>query len=138
MDFLMKLYLMNFLNQQQKSSSANHLTQPPELPLADLTANSNLFQQIFLQTALETVQNISNDLNTNIFSNQMNNLLFPSTVISTPSSSFDESDFKNNLGTQHEGSSTNNFSTPSSISSDERSSILVDTSSTISPLSVRD
>lgn len=134
MDFLMKLYLMNILNQQQKSSSANH--QPPELPLADPTANSNLLQQIFLQNALETMQNISNDLNTNIFSNHMNNFLFPSTVISTPPSSFDESDFKNNISRQHEGS-INNFSTPSSISSDEKS-ILVDTSPTISPLSVRD
>lgn len=137
MDFLMKLYLMNFVHQQQSPLSASLLSNPSTLPLAETIANSNFFQQIFLKNALETMQNISNDSNTNNFSNQMNNYLFPSTVISTPSSSFDESDFKNNISAQHGNSSTNNFSTPSSISSNDKSSILADASSTLSPLGVR-
>ncbi|KAL5290153.1 CASZ1.2 family protein [Megaselia abdita] len=98
MDFLMKLYLMNFVQQQQKSSTANNITNviPPATSLADPTAN----------------------------------------ITSTPTSSFDDSDYKSNISIQHGSNSTNTFSTPSSISSDDKSSILVDASSTLSPLSM--
>lgn len=139
MDFLMKLYLMNLVQQQQKSSSAYNMSniQPPTVPLADQVANSNYFQQLFLQNAIETMQTISNDINTNLFGNQINNSFVSSTVTSTPTSSFDDNEYRANISAQPTNSSTNNFSTPSSISSDEKSYTLMDAGSTISPLSVK-
>lgn len=135
MDFLTKLYLLNFVHHQQQSASVNQVTQAASL--ADPIANSNFYQQqIFLQNTIDTMQNIYSDLSKNTFNTQINNYLFPSTVISTPSPSFEESDCTSSIGFQQVCNSTNNFSSPSSLSSD-KSSILVDSSSTTSPLCVR-
>lgn len=132
LDFLTKLYLINYVHHQGKSPSVN-----PTVSLAEPIANSNFYQQqIFLQNAIDAMQNIYSDLNKNTFNSQTNNYLFPSTVISTPSASFEENDFKNYIRLQHGNCSLNNFSSPSSISSD-KSSILVDSSTAISPLCVR-
>lgn len=132
MDFLMKLYLMNFVNQQQKVPSGNLLNAHPGLPLADPIANSNYIQQLFLQKALESMQNTSD---TNLYNQQINNSLFSSTVSSTPKSSFNDSDNKTDISSQH-ASSSNNFSTPSSISSNDKSSLLMDAELSKSPIGV--
>lgn len=132
---------MNIVQQQQQQIAlTNHTSNrfSPATPITDPIANSNYLQQLYLQNALESIQNISNNLNTNFQNNTFDNVLFSSTVTSTPTSSFEDNDSKINSNNTclTKNLSSNNLSTPSSISSDDKSLLMDNNGLMLSPCSV--